>query len=129
MKIKLTSVLVDDQSKALRFYTEVLGFVKKHEIPLGEHSWLTVVSPDDPDGTELLLEPDEHPAARPFKGALVEDGIPFASFAVDDVAAEYERLVALGVRFTQRPSEMGPVTTAVFDDTCGNLIQIAAENT
>jgi catechol 2,3-dioxygenase-like lactoylglutathione lyase family enzyme len=129
MKIKLTSVLVDDQSKALRFYTEVLGFVKKHEIPLGEHFWLTVVSPDDPDGTELLLEPDEHPAARPFKGALVEDGIPFASFAVDDVAAEYERLVALGVRFTQRPSEMGPVTTAVFDDTCGNLIQIAAENT
>jgi catechol 2,3-dioxygenase-like lactoylglutathione lyase family enzyme len=129
MRIKLTSVLVDDQTKALRFYTEVLGFVKKHEIPLGEHSWLTVVSPDDPDGTELLLEPDEHPAARPFKGALVEDGIPFASFAVDDVAAEYERLVALGVRFTQRPSEMGPVTTAVFDDTCGNLIQIAAEDT
>ena len=128
MKIKLTSVLVDDQTKALHFYTEVLGFVKKHEISLGEHFWLTVVSPDDADGTELLLEPDEHPAARPFKRALVEDGIPFASFAVDDVAAEYERLVARGVRFTQRPSEMGPVTTAVFDDTCGNLIQIAAEN-
>jgi len=128
MKITVTSLLVDDQTKALRFYTEVLGFVKKHEIPLGEHSWLTVVSPDDPDGTELLLEPDEHPAARPFKRALVEDGIPFTSFAVDDVAAEYERLVGRGVRFTQPPSDMGPVTTAVFDDTCGNLIQIAAEN-
>jgi catechol 2,3-dioxygenase-like lactoylglutathione lyase family enzyme len=128
MKINVTSVMVDDQSKALRFYTDVLGFVKKREVPLGEHFWLTVVSPDDPDGTELLLEPDEHPAARPFKRAMVEDGIPFTSFAVDDVAAEYERLVARGVRFTQRPSDMGPVTTAVFDDTCGNLIQIAAEN-
>jgi catechol 2,3-dioxygenase-like lactoylglutathione lyase family enzyme len=126
MRINLTSVLVDDQDKALRFYTEVLGFVKKTEVPLGEHSWLTVVSPEDPDGTELLLEPDEHPAARPFKQALVEDGIPFTSFAVGDIAAEYERLVARGVRFTQPPTDMGPVTTAVFDDTCGNLIQIAA---
>lgn len=126
MRINLTSVLVDDQAKALRFYTEVLGFAKKTEIPLGEHSWLTVVSPEDPDGTELVLEPDEHPAVRPFKSALVEDGIPFTSFAVDDVAAEYERLVARGVRFTQAPTDMGPVTTAVFDDTCGNLIQIAA---
>src|ERR671919_2535529 len=125
MRINVTSVLVDDQDNALRFYTEVLGFVKKTEIPLGEHSWLTVVSPENPDGTELLLEPDEHPAARPFKRALVEDGIPFTSFAVDDVATEYERLVGLGVRFTQPPTDMGPVTTAVFDDTCGNLIQIA----
>jgi catechol 2,3-dioxygenase-like lactoylglutathione lyase family enzyme len=125
MKITVTSVLVDDQSKALRFYTDVLGFQKKHDVPLGEHSWLTVVSPEDPDGVELLLEPDEHPAAKPFKGALVEDGIPFTSFTVSDVAAEYDRLVALGVRFSQPPTEMGPVTTAVFDDTCGNLIQIA----
>ena len=128
MKINVMSVLVDDQPKALRFYTEVLGFVKKTEIPLGGHSWLTLVSPDDPDGTELSLEPDEHPAARPFKQALVEDGIPFTSFAVEDVAAEHERLVGCGVRFTQPPTDFGPVTTAVFDDTCGNLIQIAAEN-
>jgi catechol 2,3-dioxygenase-like lactoylglutathione lyase family enzyme len=128
MKINVMSIMVDDQAKALRFYTEVLGFVKKNEIPFGEHSWLTVVSPDDPDGTELSLEPDEHPAARPFKQALVEDGIPFTSFAVKDVAAEHQRLVDRGVRFTQLPTDMGPVTTAVFDDTCGNLIQIATEN-
>nr|PZM94950.1 MAG: bleomycin resistance protein [Thermocrispum agreste] len=125
MRINLTSVLVDDQEKALRFYTEVLGFVKKTEIPLGEARWLTVVSPEDPDGVELVLEPDAHPAAKPFKEALVADGIPFTSFAVDDVHAEYERLSGLGVRFTQPPIEMGPVTTAVFDDNCGNLIQIA----
>jgi catechol 2,3-dioxygenase-like lactoylglutathione lyase family enzyme len=129
MRINVTSVMVDDQHRALRFYTEVLGFVKKTEIPLGEHAWITVVSPDSPDGIELVLEPDEHPAVRPFKQALLEDGIPFTSFAVDDVAAEHERLVALGVRFTQPPIDMGPVTTAVFDDTCGNLIQIAAQNT
>jgi len=129
MKITVTSVLVDDQSNALRFYTEVLGFQKKRDVPLGEHSWLTVVSPEDPDGVELLLEPDEHPAAKPFKGALVEDGIPFTSFAVSNVEAEYERLLALGVRFTQPPTEMGPTTTAVFDDTCGNLIQIATPPT
>ncbi len=125
MRINLTSVLVDDQDKALRFYTEVLGFVQKHDVPMGEDRWLTVVSPEDPDGTELVLEPDEHPAAKPFKEALVADGIPFTSFAVDDVQAEYERLRGLGVRFTQEPTEMGPVTTAVLDDTCGNLIQIA----
>jgi catechol 2,3-dioxygenase-like lactoylglutathione lyase family enzyme len=125
MKITVTSVLVDDQSKALRFYTEVLGFQKKRDVPLGEHSWLTVVSPEDRDGVELLLEPDGHPAAGPFKAALVEDGIPFTSFSVSDVEAEYDRLLALGVRFTQPPTEMGPTTTAVFDDTCGNLIQIA----
>jgi catechol 2,3-dioxygenase-like lactoylglutathione lyase family enzyme len=126
MTITITSVLVDDQQKALRFYTEVLGFVKKTEVPLGEHWWLTVVAPDQPDGPELLLEPDEHPAARPFKQALVEDGIPFTSFAVDDARAEFERLRGLGVTFTQEPLDMGPVTTAVFDDTCGNLIQIAS---
>jgi catechol 2,3-dioxygenase-like lactoylglutathione lyase family enzyme len=126
MRINLASVLVDDQQKALRFYTEVLGFVKKTDVPLGGHSWLTVVSPDDPDGVELVLEPDEHPAVKPFKTALVADGIPFTSFAVDDVQKEYDRLVALGVTFTQQPTAMGPVTTAVLDDTCGNLIQIAA---
>ena len=126
MKINLASVLVDDQDKALRFYTEMLGFQKKTEVPLGEHRWLTVVSPDEPDGVELVLEPDEHPAAKPFKAALVADGIPYTSFAVDDVRAEYDRLRGLGVVFTQAPLEMGPVTTAVFDDTCGNLIQIAS---
>lgn len=125
MRIVLTSVYVDDQAKALAFYTDVLGFVKKQDIPFGESRWLTVVSSDDPDGTELLLEPDEHPAAGPFKEALLEDGIPFTSFGVDDVHSEYERLRGLGVRFTQDPVQMGPVTMAVFDDTCGNLIQIA----
>ncbi|MEU0505446.1 VOC family protein [Nocardia sp. NPDC005998] len=125
MRINVTSVLVDDQDKALRFYTEVLGFVKKTEIPLGEARWLTVTSPQDPDGVELLLEPDAHPAAGPFKTALVEDGIPYTSFAVDDLHAEYERLLGLGVRFTQEPLDHGPVITAVLDDTCGNLIQIA----
>ncbi len=128
MKIHLTSVMVDDQEKALRFYTDVLGFVKKSDIPMGEARWLTVVSPEDPGGTELVLEPSGHPAAKPFKEALVADGIPFTSFAVDDVKAEYERLRALGVHFTQEPVDMGPVTTAVFDDTCGNLIQIAQQN-
>ena len=127
MKIVLTSVLVDDQAKALQFYTDVLGFVRKEDVPLGEHRWLTVVSPEAPDGPELLLEPDSHPAVHPFKSALVSDGIPFTSFAVDDVRREFERLTGLGVRFTQEPTEMGPVTTAVLDDTCGNLIQIAAQ--
>jgi catechol 2,3-dioxygenase-like lactoylglutathione lyase family enzyme len=127
VRINVTSVLVDDQEKALRFYTEVLGFVKKTEIPVGDALWLTVVSPDDPDGTELLLEPDGHPAAGPFKRALVDDGIPFTSFAVDDATAEYERLRGKGVRFTQEPVEMDSVTTAVLDDTCGNLIQIASQ--
>ncbi|WP_055601880.1 VOC family protein [Streptomyces aureus] len=128
MKIHLTSVFVDDQAKAERFYTEILGFVKKHDVPLGETDrWLTVVSPDELDGTELLLEPAGHPAVKPYRDALVQDGIPVAQFAVDDVRAEFERLIALGVRFTQEPLEMGPVTTAVFDDTCGNLIQIATK--
>jgi catechol 2,3-dioxygenase-like lactoylglutathione lyase family enzyme len=124
MRIDLASVLVDDQEKALAFYTDVLGFVKKTEIEMGRFRWLTVVSPDDPEGTELVLEPDAHPAARPFKEALVADGIPFTSFAVDDVRAEFERLTARGVRFTQEPTELPGVTTAVFDDTCGNLIQV-----
>jgi catechol 2,3-dioxygenase-like lactoylglutathione lyase family enzyme len=125
MRIYITSVLVDDQDKALRFYTDMLGFVKKNDIPLGEARWLTVVAPDDPDGPELLLEPDAHPAAKPYKAALVADGIPVTSFAVDDVHAEFQRLQGLGVQFTQEPVEMGAVTTAVFDDSCGNLIQIA----
>ena len=124
MRIYVTSVLVDDQRKALDFYTDVLGFQKKRDIPLGGASWLTVVSPDQPNGTELLLEPSGHPAAGPFKEALVEDGIPATSFAVDDVQAEFDRLRSKGVRFTQEPTEMGGVTMAVFDDTCGNLIQI-----
>ena len=122
--INLTSVLVDDQEKALRFYTDVLGFVTKNDIPMGEHRWLTVVSPQALDGVELVLEPDGHPAAKPFKAALVADGIPFTAFAVDDVQAEYDRLTAAGVVFTQPPVAMGPVTTAVLDDTCGNLIQL-----
>jgi catechol 2,3-dioxygenase-like lactoylglutathione lyase family enzyme len=125
MKIVVTSVFVDDQEKALRFYTDVLGFAKKHDIPLGHARWLTVVSPDDRLGTELLLEPDLHPAVKSFKKPLVEDGIPFTSFGVQDVQREHQRLAAAGVRFTQPPVQMGPVMTAVFDDTCGNLIQIA----
>jgi catechol 2,3-dioxygenase-like lactoylglutathione lyase family enzyme len=126
MRIGHMSVLVDDQDKALAFYTSVLGFMKKTEIPLGEFRWLTVVAPEDPDGVELVLEPDQHPAAATFKRALVADGIPFTVFSVKDVPAEYERLRGLGVTFTQEPLSMGGVTTAVFDDTCGNLIQIAA---
>ena len=125
MRIVLSSVFVDDQDKALDFYTAKLGFVKKNEIPLGEAKWLTVVAPDAQDGPELVLEPDSHPAVGPFKSALVQDGIPFASFAVDDIHAEYERLRAAGVVFTQPPVKMGPVTTAVLDDTCGNLIPLA----
>jgi catechol 2,3-dioxygenase-like lactoylglutathione lyase family enzyme len=125
MRINLATVFVDDQERALRFYTNVLGFKKKSDVPLGSARWLTVVSPDEPDGTQLVLEPDDHPAVRPFKTALVSDGIPMTSFAVGDVKKEFERLRALGVHFTQAPIEMGPVTTAVLDDTCGNLIQIA----
>jgi catechol 2,3-dioxygenase-like lactoylglutathione lyase family enzyme len=127
-KIVLTSVFVDDQQKALRFYTEKLGFVKKNDIPMGVHSWLTVVGPEEPDGVQLLLEPDAHPAIGPFKRALLEDGIPFASFGVRSVQAEYDRLKQAGVQFTQPPVSMGPVTTAVLDDTCGNLIQLSQMN-
>jgi catechol 2,3-dioxygenase-like lactoylglutathione lyase family enzyme len=128
MIITVTSVLVDDQRKAHDFYTRVLGFETKHDIPMGEHSWLTVVSPSARDGVELVLEPDAHPAAKVFKAALVDDGIPYTSFGVDDVTVEAERLKQLGVVFVQEPIVQGPVTTAVFDDTCGNLIQIAAMN-
>ena len=126
MKIHLASVFVDDQAKALDFYTDVLGFTKAADVPMGEMRWLTVVSAEDPSGTQLVLEPDEHPAVRPFKAALMDDGIPFTSFAVEDAQAEYERLTARGVTFTQPPVTMGPVTTAVLDDTCGNLVQIAS---
>lgn len=125
MRIHLTSVFVDDQDKALAFYTDVLGFQKKAEVPMGDHRWLTVVSPESPDGPELLLEPDEHPAVGPYKRALMDDGIPCASFAVEDVEEEYRTLQDRGVTFIQEPVKMGPVTTAVLDDTCGNLIQIA----
>lgn len=125
MRITLTNVLVDDQEKALAFYTDVLGFEKKDDVPLGEYRWLTVVSPEAPDGVELLLEPDAHHAAKAFKAALVDDGIPFASFTVDDVEQEHQRLRALGVRFTQEPTAMGPIVIAILDDTCGNLIQLA----
>jgi len=128
MRIHLASIFVDDQDKGLRFYTEVLGFECKEDVPIGEYRWLTVVSPGDEDGTQLVLEPDAHPAVKPFRDALVDDGIPFTQFAVDDVQAEYERLRSLGIRFTQEPTVMGPVTSAVFDDTCGNLIQIAQRN-
>ena len=128
IKIVVTSVLVDDQEKALRFYTDKLGFVMKHDIPLGEARWLTLTAPGDTAGVELLLEPDGHPAARPFKAALVADGIPLTSFGVDNVQAEFDRLSAAGVTFTQPPVNFGPVTTAVLDDTCGNLIQIAQQH-
>jgi catechol 2,3-dioxygenase-like lactoylglutathione lyase family enzyme len=124
MRIKLTSVFVDDQDKALKFYTEILGFVKKTDIPVGEFKFLTVVSPDEPNGTELLLEPSDNPAAKVFKKSIFEQGIPATSLFVDDIQAEYERMKRLGVRFTMEPTAMGPVTIATFDDTCGNLIQI-----
>jgi catechol 2,3-dioxygenase-like lactoylglutathione lyase family enzyme len=127
MRISLTSVYVDDQAKALAFYTDVLGFQKHHDVPVGDDSWLTVVAPSAPDGPELLLEPAGHPAVKPYRDALVADGIPLAQFAVDDVEAEYDRLCAAGVEFTQPPTDLGPVTAAVFDDTCGNLIQIIME--
>lgn len=124
MRIYVMSVLVDDQPKALEFYTQKLGFIVKHDIPLGDHRWLTVVSKEQPDGTELLLEPSEHPAAGPFKSALVNDGIPAVSFKVDDLQKEFARLRDLGVTFTVEPMDAGAVKMAVFDDTCGNLIQI-----
>ncbi len=126
MKIVITSVFVDDQDKALAFYTNTLGFELRQDVPMGEFRWLTVGSPEQPEGPELLLEPDAHPAAKAYKAALVEDGIPCASFGVEDCRAEYERLAAAGVRFTQEPVEMGGTTMAVLDDTCGNLIQIAS---
>ncbi len=123
MKITMSSVFVDDQAKAVDFYTTVLGF-EKHTDVLGEHRWLTVVAPGDQDGTQLLLEPDDHPAVGPFKSALVEDGIPFTSFGTGDVRAEVERLRELGVAVVQAPMTYDEVTTTVIDDTCGNLIQL-----
>ena len=125
LRIVVTSVFVEDQNKGLSFYTDVLGFVKKTDIPLGEARWITVASAADPDGVELLLEPNSNPVAKAYQQGVKDQGIPVTSFAVEDVQAEYERLVGLGVQFTQGPMEMGPVKTAVFDDTCGNLIQIA----
>ena len=125
MKIILTSVMVDNQDKALKFYTEVLGFVKKNDIPCGEDRWLTVVSPEGPDDVELLLEPMGFPPARTYQKALFEAGIPLTSFAIDDIQKEYERMKKLGVVFKTAPTKMGPVTIAVFEDTCGNLIQMA----
>jgi predicted enzyme related to lactoylglutathione lyase len=125
MKIGIASVMVDDQDKALKFYTEVLGFIKKTEVPMGEHKWLTVVSPEARDGVELLLEPMGFAPARVFQKALFEAGIPWTSFQVEDVQKEYERLEKSGVKFSMKPTKMGPATVAVFDDTCGNNIQIA----
>lgn len=124
MRIKLNSIMVDDQEKALRFYTDVLGFVKKNDIPVGEYKWLTVVSPEGPDDLELVLEPNANPAAKVFQKALFEQGIPLTAFEVSDIQAEFSRLKGLGVTFTMEPTKAGPVTIAVFSDTCGNLIQI-----
>ena len=124
MRIALTGVFVSDQDAALRFYTETLGFVKKHDVPVGEFKWLTVVSPDDPDGIELLLEPNDNPVAREYQNGMFEQGIPVASFSVVDIRAEYERLKSLGVDFMIEPTATHNVTIAVFDDTCGNLIQL-----
>ena len=124
MKIKLTSVFVDDQDKALKFYTEKLGFVKKHDIPLGEAKWLTVVSPEEPNGTELLLEPSSNPAAQNYKKSIFEQGIPAAAFVVEDIQKEYAKMKKLGVEFTMEPTNMGTTTIAVLDDTSGNLIQL-----
>jgi predicted enzyme related to lactoylglutathione lyase len=127
MRIELTTLFVDDQRAALAFYTEVLGFVKRRDIPLGNDFWLTVVSPDSPAGPELLLEPCGHPAVKPYRDALAEDGIPLAQFAVDDVEAEHERLTKAGVVFTQPPTDIGEQMVAVFDDTCGNLVQLISQ--
>jgi glyoxylase I family protein len=124
MEIKLTSIMVEDQDKALKFYTDVLGFRKKRDFPVGEYKWLTVVSPEGPDDVELALEPNANPAAKTFQKAMFEQGIPLAAFKVNDVDAEFARLRGLGVAFTREPTAMGPVKIAVFSDTCGNLIQI-----
>jgi predicted enzyme related to lactoylglutathione lyase len=124
MRIELNSVIVQDQESALAFYTEILGFVKKVDLPVGEYRWLTVVSPEEPDGTQLVLEPNAHPAAAPYQRALYASGTPLTAFAVDSVAGEYRRLRARGVVFVQEPTDVGGTVIAVFDDTCGNLIQI-----
>jgi len=124
MKIVVTSIFVEDQHKALEFYTQKLGFTVKHDVPAGKYRWIALVSPEEPEGTELLLEPNEHPAAKEYQKKLMADGIPATMFGVEDTQAEYERLSALGVKFTMAPTKMGELTMAVFDDTCGNLIQI-----
>ena len=124
MRIKLTSIMVDDQEKGLKFYTEVLGFKKKHDIPVGEYRWITVVSPEGPGDVELALEPNANPAGKTFQDAMFAQGIPLAAFEVSDIAQEYQRLTANGVAFTRQPMQAGPVTIAIFADTCGNLIQL-----
>lgn len=124
MKMYIKSVVVDDQAKAVEFYTQTLGFEVKHDIPMGEHRWLTLVSPEEPDGVELVLEPDAHPKVREFKQSMKSDGIPFTAFSVDDLEAEYDRLDKAGVVFTQKPTDVGTAKIAAFDDTCGNLIQL-----
>ena len=128
MKITITSIFVDDQESALAFYTDVLGFEVRHNVPMGEHAWITVVSPSFPDGPELLLEPSSHPAVAPYRNALKQDGIPLAQFGVDNVKGEYERLTAKGVTFTQPPTDLGEYAIAIFDDTCGNLIMIQSDS-
>ncbi|REK52315.1 MAG: glyoxalase [Thermobacillus sp.] len=128
MKIVVTSIFVEDQERALEFYTGKLGFVKKHDVPMGKHRWITLVSPEQPDGVELLLEPNEHPAAKSYQKKIFADGIPATMFGVDDIQAEYQRLVEAGLTFTMAPTTMGNVTVAVFDDTCGNLIQMVQNN-
>jgi catechol 2,3-dioxygenase-like lactoylglutathione lyase family enzyme len=124
VKIKLTSVIVDDQDKALEFYTKVLGFLKNQDFPVGKYKWLTVISPEGPADIELLLEPNDNPAAKTFQKAIYEQGIPLTAFAVEDIQKEYERMKRLGVTFRSEPQPMGPTMAAVFDDTCGNLIQL-----
>lgn len=124
MKIIVTSIFVEDQDKALQFYSETLGFVKKHDVPAGEFRWITLVSPEDQDGTEIVLEPNNNPIAKDYQNRLFEEGIPVTMFGVEDIHKEYERLLQLGVKFTMKPTKMGDITIAVFDDTCGNLIQI-----
>ncbi|GIN60204.1 hypothetical protein J27TS8_01970 [Robertmurraya siralis] len=124
MKIIVTSIFVQDQEKALEFYTKTLGFIKKHDVPSGEYRWITLVSPDEQGGTELLLEPNNHPAAKEYQQKLFAEGIPVTMFGVGDIREEYERLVEKGVSFTMEPTKMGEVTIAIFDDTCGNLIQM-----
>jgi catechol 2,3-dioxygenase-like lactoylglutathione lyase family enzyme len=125
VKLQTVSIFVDDQQRAVDFYTSRLGFTVTADVPIGEHRWLTVVDSERPDGTQISLEPKAHPAVAPFTDALADDGIPFCVLGVDDVQAEYERLVELGVTFTQPPTDLGPVMVAVFDDTCGNLLQLA----
>jgi len=124
MRIKLMSIMVDDQEKALRFYTDVLGFKKKHDVPVGEYRWITVTSPEGSDNLELALEPNANPAGKTFQEAMFSQGIPLAAFEVTDIAGEFARLTTKGVAFTRQPAPAGPVTLAVFADTCGNLIQL-----